>query len=129
MSITYTCNRTYGDIYGRTTSVTVDRRLKLMPSAQAGIVHEPDGGISLISYATKVATVDGEGFLTCGGTYSASTRRHLNRWMREFDTPCDYFTCKEAAEKDLAINIYTGEVLTMAEYLEHLRRGREVKAA
>lgn len=120
MSITYTCNRTYGDIFGRTETVTVDRRLKLMPSAQAGIVRESDGGISLMSYATKVATVDGEGWLTCRGTYSASTRRHLNRWMREFDTPCDYYTCKKCAEDDVAINIYTGEILTLEEYAAHL---------
>lgn len=126
---TYTCNAYYGDIYGRTTTVTVDRRLEKMPYAQAGVVYESDGGNSLISYATKVATVDGEGFLTCGGTYSATTRKHLGRWMQEFNTPCDYYTCKEAAEKDLAINIYTGEILTMEEYLEHLRERKEGAAA
>lgn len=119
--VEYTCNKYIDDIYGRIERVRVDRRLRLMPYAQAGVITEEDGTVKLISYATCVASVDSEGWLTCGGTYSASTRRHLNRWMREFDTPCDYYTCKEAAEKDLAINIYTGEVLDMPEYIEMLR--------
>ncbi len=120
MSVTYTCNKIYGDIYGRTTTVLVDRRLKLMPSAQAGIVNEPDGGISLMSYATKVATVDGEGWLTCSGTYGSTTRRHINRFLKEFDTPCGYYDAKRCYEHDEAINIYTGEVKTMQEYIEYL---------
>lgn len=129
MSVTYTCNRTYGDIYGRTCTVTVDRRLKLMPAAQAGIIQDPDGTIKLISYATCVAAVDAEGWLTCGGTYSASTRRHINRFMREFDTPCDYYTAKRCADHDEAINIYTGEIKTMEEYIVYCHDRDEAKKA
>lgn len=119
--VEYTCNAIYGDIFGRTETVRVDRRLKLMPSAQAGIVNEPDGGISLMSYATKVATVDGEGWLTCAGTYGSTTRRHINRFLKEFETPCGYYDAKRCYEHDEAINIYTGEVKTMEEYLEYCR--------
>ena len=130
MSVTYKCNRYYGDIYGRTTTVTVDRRLKLMPAAQAGIITEEDGTVKLISYATCVAAVDGEGWLTCSGTYSASTRRHINRFMQEFNTPCGYYDAKRCAAEGIALNIYTGEVLTLEEYAAHLEaRERAASAA
>ena len=129
MSITYTCNKYYGDIYGATTTVTVDRRLKLMPSAQAGIIQDADGTIKLISYATCVAAVDGEGWLTCSGTYGSTTRRHINRFLKEFETPCGYYDAKRCYEHDEAINIYTGEIKTMEEYLEYCRDRAAAAAA
>lgn len=127
MSVTYTCNRTYGDIYGRTCSVTVDRRLKLMPAAQAGIIQDSDGTIKLISYATCVAAVDAEGWLSCSGTFSSSTRRHINRFLKEFDTPCGYYDAKRCYEKDEAINIYTGEIKTLEEYVIYSRERKAAK--
>ena len=129
MSITYTFNKYYGDIYGATTTVTVDRRLKLMPSAQAGIIQDADGTIKLISYATCVAAVDGEGWLTCSGTYGSTTRRHINRFLKEFETPCGYYDAKRCYEHDEAINIYTGEIKTMEEYLEYCRDRAAAAAA
>lgn len=129
MSVTYTCNKIYGDIYGRTTTVTVDRRLKLMPSAQAGIIQDADGTIKLISYATCVASVDGEGWLTCSGTYGSTTRRHINRFLKEFETPCGYYDAKRCYEHDEAINIYTGEVKTMQEYIDYCRDRAAAAAA
>lgn len=129
MSITYTCNKYYGDIYGATTTVTVDCRLKLMPSAQAGIIQDADGTIKLISYATCVAAVDGEGWLTCSGTYGSTTRRHINRFLKEFETPCGYYDAKRCYEHDEAINIYTGEIKTMEEYLEYCRDRAAAAAA
>lgn len=129
MSVTYKCNAIYGDIYGRQETVTVDRRLKLMPSAQAGIIQDEDGTIKLISYATCVAAVDPEGWMTCGGTYGSTTRRHINRFLKEFDTPCGYYDAKRCYEKDLAINIYTGEIKPLEEYAEYCRAREGVTAA
>lgn len=40
--VEYKCNAVYGDIYGRTTTVRVDRKLETMPSAQAGVIGERD---------------------------------------------------------------------------------------
>ena len=129
MSVTYTCNKIYGDIYGRTTTVTVDRRLKLMPAAQAGVIQDADGAVKLISYATCVAAVDGEGWLTCSGTYGSTTRRHINRFLKEFETPCGYYDAKRCYEHDEAINIYTGEVKTLAEYIDYCRDRAATAAA
>lgn len=129
MSITYTCNKYHGDIYGATATVTVDRRLKLMPAAQAGIIQDADGTIKLISYATCVAAVDGAGWLTCSGTYGSTTRRHINRFLKEFETPCGYYDAKRCYEHDEAINIYTGEIKTMEEYLEYCRDRAAAAAA
>lgn len=128
MSVTYTCNRTFGDIYGRTATVTVDRRLKLMPSAQAGVIENAEG-THLISYATNVLTVDPEGWMTCNGTYSASTRRHINRFLKEYEIPyITYQTAKLCADEGLAVNIHTGESVTVEKYLQ-IRREKTAAAA
>ncbi len=86
-------------------------KLKRMPYAQAHIVHMDNGDAVLVSYATAVAMVDHEGWLTCNGLYSKTTRKHIGAFMREFNTPCDYYTAKWCYEHNVAENIYTGEIV------------------
>ncbi len=89
--------------------------LKAMPYAQAHIRICEDGTIHLFSYETLVAEIDADGWLRVYGLYSATTRKHISAFMREY-TPCDYYTAKHIYETDMVINIHTGEVLEYNEY-------------
>lgn len=85
--------------------------LKTMPYAQAK-VQQTDEGIALISYATTVAIIDNEGWLTVGGLYSMTTRKHLSAFAKEY-CATDYSTIKTCYEKKYKYNIYTKEFYNM----------------
>lgn len=82
-------------------------KLKTMPYAQAK-VQQTNEGIALISYATCVATIDNEGWLTVNGLYSMTTRKHLSAFAKEY-CATDYSTIKTCYEKQYKYNIYTKE--------------------
>lgn len=85
--------------------------LKLMPYAQAHVIHADDGAKALISYVTEVATLDNAGWLHVNGLYSMTTRKHLSAFAKEFCGPAvDFPTIKHLANTGLAMNIYTGEL-------------------
>ena len=90
------------------------RKLTAMPYAQAHVEIDDNGNIHLFSYVTRVVTIDENGWLTCSGTYSQTTRKHISAFMREY-TPCDYYTAKWCYENNHKINIHTGEVLPLEE--------------
>ena len=101
--------------YCKDTEVWVNKRLSRMPYAQAGVIS--DGrGVSLISYSTLVCTISPEGWLTCTGTYSATTRKHIGAFMHEYGNGADYYTAKRCYEAGEAYNVFTGEILTLEEY-------------
>lgn len=97
------------DYFCKDTEVFVDKRLSLMPYAQAGIIKD-EKGITLVSYSTKVCTIDNDGWLTCTGTYSATTRKHIGAFMKECGNGFNYYDAKYCYENNSALNIYTGEV-------------------
>lgn len=113
--VTYECNAIFGDIFGRREKVRVTRKLKNMPYAQAGVM-ETENSTDLISYATNVCSVDKSGWLTCYWNYSASTRKHIGAFGREMG-----FTYQDANycfKNDCALNLNTGEILPMEEYVK-----------
>lgn len=81
-------------------------------SAQAKVRIDENGAITLVSYTTDVVTIDPHGWLTCSGTYSATTRKHIGWFMREY-TRFTYHTAKQCYEDKVTINIYTGEVVKL----------------
>lgn len=85
------------------------RPLKNMPYAQATVIISENNDITLRSYATDVIIIS-SGWMTCTGTYSQTTRKHISAFMREFGFG-DYFLAKKIYEENLKINIHTGEVL------------------
>lgn len=101
-------------IYGTTAKVWVDKRLDRMPYAQAGIIRN-DYGTHLMSYNTCVCSIDREGWLTCTGTYSQSTRKHIGAFMHECADGLSYYDAKRCYENGEALNIYTGEVRDLRE--------------
>ena len=94
------------------TSVVVcyDRALREMPYAQCGVNFTDDGHIVFISYTTPVIYIDHEGWLICTGTYSATTRKQIGRFLREYAPLMNYQMVKKAYEDEMTINIHTGEI-------------------
>ena len=90
------------------------RKLKYCPYGQAHVTVDEYGAISLISYVTTVIVIDPQGWLTCSGTYSRTTIKHISAFMKEY-TNLTYQTAKDAYTNNYAINIYTGEIQSLGE--------------
>ena len=88
------------------------RPLSHMPTAQASIVEYP-GKRDLYSYSTRVAEIRwgaNGAWLRVYGLYSATTRRHISAFMREFGMGNDYSVARKCAEMGCWYNLETGEV-------------------
>ena len=90
--------------------ICYDRALREMPYAQCGVNFTDDGHIVFISYTTPVIYIDREGWLICTGTYSATTRKQIGRFLREYAPLMNYQMVKKAYEDEMTINIHTGEI-------------------
>ena len=97
--------------------------LKYMPYATACVNTLDDGSIELQSYKTSIIKIDKNGWLSCTGTYSATTRKHINAFMREY-TNLSYYDAKMCYEKNKKINIYTKKLKT---YKKKKRSGGKEK--
>ena len=89
--------------------VEVDARLKSMPTAQCGVRFDVHGAIEFVSYTTTVITIDPQGWLTCTGTYSQTTRKQIGRFLSEYAPNINYYDAKRCYELNKTINIYTRE--------------------
>lgn len=90
-------------------------KLSKMPYAQAHIRHYDDGALVLVSYSTPVVTIDNEGWLSCSGLYSMTTRKHISAFANEFCFPLRYVDIRNAYERGYIINIHTGEIKFLAD--------------
>lgn len=79
------------------------------PAAQCAVFCYDNGAKALISYQTLVAEIDSEGWLTIRGLYSATTRKHIGWFMREY-ADYNYQAAKLLYEKNWQYNIHTGEI-------------------
>lgn len=95
--------------YENVVEVVVDARLKSMPNAQCGVRFDGNGGIEFVSYSTTVINIDPQGWLTCTGTYSATTRKQIGRFLSEYAPNLSYQDAKYCYEKNKTMNIYTRE--------------------
>jgi hypothetical protein len=91
------------------------KKLASMPYAQAHVEIDEAGNKYLFSYRTLVIELTADGWLTCTGTYSRTTIRHIGAFMREYvEWPNgergDYFTAKNAYLGKYRLNVETGEV-------------------
>ena len=85
-------------------------KLRAMPYAKAYVKHEPNR-ITLVSYATEVAAIIG-GVLVVRGLYSATTRKHIGAFVREY-CGCDYYTAKKCYTDKCGYDIVTGEYVAL----------------
>ena len=93
----------------------ISKKLSLMPYAQAHVVINDDGDISLYSYVTLVCELSNDGWLTCSGTYSQTTRKHIGAFMREYveypnGSHGSYYDAKRCYENSMRFNVLTGEI-------------------
>lgn len=90
------------------------KKLAYMPYAQAHVEIDEHGNIYLFSYVTLVCAIE-DGWLSCTGTYSQTTRKHIGAFMREYVTwpngdRGDYYTAKHCYEGNYKLNLETGEI-------------------
>lgn len=96
------------------------RPLSHMPFAQASVVEYPNKR-ELFSYDTKVAEIklDATGsWLRVYGLYSATTRRHISAFMKEYGMGNDYHVARKCAEMGHWYNLKTGEIVENMEVLK-----------
>jgi len=96
------------------------KKLLFMPYAQAHVEIDKDGNIYLFSYRTLVIELTADGWLTCTGTYSATTRKHIGAFMKEYvQLPNGergyYQIAKHAYEGNYRWNMETGEIEDLGE--------------
>lgn len=85
-------------------------KLAFMPYANAYVIINDENTKILISYTTEVCSLTSDGWFSITGLYSATTRKHISAFMKEY-TDYGYYTAKEAYEGGYDINLYTGEIL------------------
>lgn len=74
-------------------------RLNNHKSAQCHIITEGNR-IDFISYTTRVITIvyeNGKRLIECTGTYSATTRRQIAWFLREYAPDLNYYNMKAIA--------------------------------
>lgn len=91
--------------------------LKFMPYASAYVMTNGNTA-TLISYKTTVAEIK-DGWLEIYGLYSATTRRHIGAFMKEFvkypnGEHGTYQDAKHIYERGYRFNIETGEIEFLA---------------
>jgi hypothetical protein len=96
------------------------KKLARMPYAQAHVEIDKDGNIYLFSYRTLVIELTADGWLTCTGTYSTTTRKHIGAFMKEYvQLPNGergyYQIAKHAYEGNYRWNMETGEIEELGE--------------
>ena len=93
-----------------TKTVTYDAHLQYCPNGSCGVVFN-ENGVHLISYTTLVCSINNHGFLSCTGTYSATTRKHISAFLKEYAPNMNYYDAKKCFEDCISLNIHTGEIL------------------
>lgn len=86
------------------------KKLTYHPYSQCYVSIDPKVGVHFYSYRTLVITIDVDGWLTCYGLYSATTRKQICWFMREYCSPLSYHDAKRCYYHDIQINIHTGEI-------------------
>lgn len=83
------------------------KKLTRHRSAQCQVLIEDNGTINFISYRTLViqAVPDESGLydLFCTGTYSATTRRQIGWFLKEYFGDVSYYDMKKCAENGTGI--------------------------
>ena len=84
-------------------------KLKNHPYAQCSVRVHLDGSIVFTSYSTVVIYINKDGWLYVTGLYSATTRKQIGWFLKEYVPQLDYYDIKWLYYSDLTMNIHTGE--------------------
>lgn len=84
-------------------------KLKNHPYAQCSVRVRPNGSVFFTSYNTDVIYIDKDGWIYVTGLYSATTRKQIGYFLKEYVPQLDYYDIKRLYYSDLTMNIHTGE--------------------
>ena len=84
--------------------------LKNHPYAQCSVRVLLDGSVVFTSYNTDVIYIDKDGWLYVSGLYSATTRKQIGYFLKEYVPALSYQDIKMLYYKKLLCNIHTGEL-------------------
>ena len=93
-----------------------DDRLKYCPYGSCGVVFSDDGTVHLISYTTLVCSITKDGWMSCTGTYSRTTIKHIGAFLKEYAPNMCYYDAKGCYEGNYELNINTGEIIPLNNY-------------
>lgn len=85
-------------------------KLKNHPYAQCSVRELIDGSVVFTSYNTDVIYIDKDGWLYVSGLYSATTRKQIGYFLKEYVPQLDYYDIKWLYYSNLIMNIHTAEV-------------------
>ena len=85
-------------------------KLKNHPYAQCSVRVLLDGSVVFTSYNTDVIYIDKDGWLYVSGLYSATTRKQIGYFLKEYVPAFTDQFIKMLYYKRLICNIYTAEV-------------------
>ena len=88
------------------------RRLAYCPTGSCHVWIN-GGHIKLWSYHTLVIDYVPGDTLVCTGTYSATTRKHISAFMREYVPGYTYHDAKRAFENNAALYINGGDLVSL----------------
>ena len=85
-------------------------KLKNHPYAQCSVRVYPDGSVVFKSYSTPVIYINKDGWLYVSGLYSATTRKQIGYFLKEYVPALSYQDIKSLYYNKRALNIYTAEI-------------------
>ena len=91
-------------------------KLKNHPYAQCSVRVLLDGSVVFTSYNTDVIYIDKDGWLYVRGLYSATTRKQIGYFLKEYVPDMSFQEAKSLCLNNKVCNIYTGEVLSADVY-------------
>ena len=85
-------------------------KLKNHPYANCSVRVLVDGSVVFTSYNTDVIYIDKDGWLSVSGLYSATTRKQIGYFLKEYVPALSYYDIKSLYYNARVLNIYTGEI-------------------
>lgn len=85
-------------------------KLKNHPYAQCSVRELLDGSVVFTSYNTDVIYIDKDGWLYVSGLYSATTRKQIGYFLKEYVPQLNYYDIKYLYYNRRVFNIYTAEI-------------------
>ena len=85
-------------------------KLKNHPYAQCSVRELIDGSVVFTSYNTDVIYIDKDGWLYVSGLYSATTRKQIGYFLKEYVPQLNYYDIKRLYYYKRLLNIYTAEI-------------------
>ena len=85
-------------------------KLKNHPYAQCSVRELIDGSVVFTSYNTDVMYIDKDGWLYVSGLYSATTKKQIGYFLKEYVPFLSFQDIKSLYYNKCLLNIYTAEI-------------------